>query len=92
MKKVPRMINTPWFEEPVPFQEAAEMGTRKVIQEHSTLGIVMTSDGSIADIPREAYVEVEERIVIGTERGWKAFYSLTELCSSRERVCSRASC
>lgn len=62
-EKGPRMINTPWFDEPVPFQEAAETGTRKVIQEHSTLGIVITTDGSIADISREAYVEVEERIV-----------------------------
>ncbi|SMO42245.1 stage IV sporulation protein A [Melghirimyces algeriensis] len=59
----PRMINTPWFEEPIPFQEAAEVGTRKVIQEHSTLGVVVTTDGSITDIPRSAYEEVEERIV-----------------------------
>src|SRR5690606_26627264 len=45
----PRMVNTPWYDEPVPFQEAAEIGTRKVIQEHSTLGVVVTTDGSIAD-------------------------------------------
>ncbi len=75
-EKGPRMINTPWFEEPVPFQEAAEMGTRKVIQEHSTLGIVMTSDGSIADIPREAYVEVEERIVSELKEVGKPFILL----------------
>ena len=59
----PRMINTPWFEEPIPFQEAAEIGTRKVIQEHSTIGIVVTTDGTIAEIPRSAYIEAEERIV-----------------------------
>jgi len=59
----PRMINTPWFDDPVPFQEAAEVGTRKVIQEHSTLGVVVTTDGSITDIPRYAYEEVEERVV-----------------------------
>lgn len=59
----PRMINTPWFEEPIPFQEAAEIGTRKVIQEHSTLGVVVTSDGSIAEISRESYVEAEERVI-----------------------------
>ncbi|MCS1350974.1 stage IV sporulation protein A [Mechercharimyces sp. CAU 1602] len=59
----PRMINTPWFEEPIPFQEAAEVGTRKVIQEHSTMGVVVTTDGSITDIPRESYEEIEERIV-----------------------------
>lgn len=59
----PRMINTPWFEEPIPFQEAAEIGTRKVIQEHSTLGVVITTDGSISDIARESYVDAEERVV-----------------------------
>lgn len=59
----PRMINTPWFEEPIPFEEAAETGTRKVIQEHSTLGVVVTTDGSIAEIPRDAYVEAENRVV-----------------------------
>lgn len=59
----PRMINTPWFDEPIPFQEAAEVGTRKVIQEHSTLGIVLTTDGSITDIPRHAYEEKEEQVV-----------------------------
>ena len=59
----PRMISTPWFEEPIPFQEAAEIGTRKVIQEHSTLGVVVTTDGSIAEIPRGSYVEAEERVI-----------------------------
>jgi len=59
----PRMVTTPWFDEPVPFQEAAEIGTRRVIQEHSTLGVVVTTDGTIADIPRSAYVEAEERVV-----------------------------
>lgn len=59
----PRMVTTPWFEEPIPFQEAAEIGTRKVIQEHSTLGVVVTTDGSIAEIPREDYILAEERIV-----------------------------
>jgi len=59
----PRMVSTPWFEEPIPFEEAAEIGTRKVISEHSTMGIVMTTDGTIVDIPRENYVEAEERVV-----------------------------
>ena len=59
----PRMISTPWFDDPIPFQEAAEIGTRKVIQEHSTIGIVVTTDGTIAEIPRSAYLEAEERIV-----------------------------
>jgi stage IV sporulation protein A len=59
----PRMITTPWFEEPIPFQEAAEIGTRKVIQEHSTLGVVVTTDGSISEIPRSAYIDAEERVI-----------------------------
>lgn len=59
----PRMINTPWYEEPIPFHEAAEIGTRKVIQEHSTIGVVITTDGSIGDIPRQDYVEAEERVI-----------------------------
>lgn len=59
----PRMISTPWFDDPIPFQEAAEIGTRKVIQEHSTLGVVVTTDGTISEIPRSSYVEAEERVV-----------------------------
>jgi len=59
----PRMINTPWYEEPIPFHEAAEIGTRKVIQEHSTLGVVITSDGTIGEIPRMDYLEAEERVI-----------------------------
>jgi len=59
----PRMVSTPWFEEPIPFQEAAEIGTRKVIAEHSTMGVVITTDGSITDIPRENYLEAEERVI-----------------------------
>lgn len=58
----PRMVNTPWSEEPIPFTEAAETGTRKVIREHSNVGIFVTCDGSICDIPRESYTEAEERI------------------------------
>ncbi len=59
----PRMVMTPWFEEPVPFNMAAEIGTRKVITEHSTIGLVVTTDGSISDIPREEYAEAEERVI-----------------------------
>lgn len=59
----PRMVHTPWQEEPMPFREAAEMGTQKVISEHSTIGMLVTTDGSIADIPRASYVEAEERVV-----------------------------
>ncbi len=60
---VPRMVKTPWSNDEIPFEEAAEIGTRKVIQEHSTIGILITSDGSICDIPREDYISAEERVV-----------------------------
>ena len=59
----PRMVMTPWSEEELPLAEAAEIGTRKVITEHSTIGLVVTTDGTIGDIPRESYVPAEERIV-----------------------------
>ncbi len=59
----PRMVSTPWSSEPIPFNEAAEIGTKKVITEHSTIGLLITTDGSITDIPREDYVEAEERVV-----------------------------
>lgn len=61
--EAPRMVVTPWFDEEVPFNMAAEVGTRKVITEHSTIGIVITTDGSITDIPREEYEEAEERVI-----------------------------
>ena len=59
----PRMVNTPWQTEPMPFVEAAEMGTEKVIKEHSTIGMLVTTDGTIGEISRESYVAAEERIV-----------------------------
>ena len=59
----PRMVMTPWFEQPVPFNMAAEFGTKKVITEHSTIGLVITTDGSISEIPRSEYAEAEERVI-----------------------------
>lgn len=59
----PRMVMTPWFQEQIPFNMAAEIGTQKVINEHSTIGLVITTDGSISDIPREEYAEAEERVI-----------------------------
>ena len=59
----PRMVRTPWFEEPVPLAEAAEYGTRKVIAEHATLGLVITTDGTVTDLARADYVEPEARIL-----------------------------
>jgi len=60
---MPRMVKTPWFEQEIPFEQAAEIGTKKVIQEHSTIGILVTTDGTITDIPREDYIQAEERVV-----------------------------
>ena len=59
----PRMVKTPWFEEEIPFNMAAEIGTKKVIDEHSTIGLVVTTDGSIGDIPRSEYEQAEERVI-----------------------------
>lgn len=58
-----RMVNTPWDDEPMPFNEAAEIGTKKVITEHSTIGLVVTTDGSITEIDREDYIEAENRVI-----------------------------
>lgn len=60
---VPRMVKTPWSDEEIPFEKAAEIGTKKVIDEHSTIGILITTDGSFTDIPREDYINAEERVV-----------------------------
>jgi stage IV sporulation protein A len=58
-----RMVRTPWSDEEMPFEEAAEIGTRKVIADHSTIGLVVTTDGSFGEIPRDAYVQAEEQVI-----------------------------
>ena len=68
-----RMVKTPWFEEEIPFTQAAELGTQKVIRDHSTIGIVMTTDGSITDIPRESYEPAERRTVEELKKSGKPF-------------------
>ncbi len=60
---MPRMVKTPWSDEEIPFETAAEIGTKKVIEEHSTIGILVTTDGSVTDIPRADYIKAEERVV-----------------------------
>lgn len=60
---LPRMVKTPWSDEAMPFAKAAEIGTEKVIQDHSTIGMVVTTDGSITDIDRDAYVDAENRVI-----------------------------
>lgn len=72
----PRMVKTPWFEEEIPFNMAAELGTHKVISEHSTIGLVVTTDGSISDIPRAEYAEAEERVVTELKELSKPFIVL----------------
>ncbi len=72
----PRMVKTPWFEEEIPFNMAAEIGTQKVIAEHSTIGVVVTTDGSISDIPRAEYEEAEERVIEELQRIQKPFVVL----------------
>ena len=59
----PRMVNTPWFDYPIPFNQAAELGTKKVITEHSTIGLVVTTDGTITELDRQDYIEAENRVI-----------------------------
>jgi stage IV sporulation protein A len=70
---MPRMVTTPWHNYEIPMTEAAEIGTRKVIAEHATIGIVVTTDGSITDLPRESYVEAEERVISELQELGKPF-------------------
>ncbi|MBR2704300.1 MAG: stage IV sporulation protein A [Clostridia bacterium] len=70
---MPRMVKTPWSDEEIPFEQAAEIGTKKVIQEHSTIGILVTTDGTITDIPRDDYIQAEERVVYELQELHKPF-------------------
>ena len=72
----PRMVMTPWFEHEIPMTEAAEIGTKKVITDHSTVGIVITTDGTVTDIPREDYQEAEERVIRELQEIGKPFVVL----------------
>ena len=72
----PRMVMTPWFDKEIPFNMAAEVGTQKVITEHSTIGLVVTTDGSISDIPRKEYEEAEQRVISELQQIDKPFVVL----------------
>ncbi|MEG1075068.1 MAG: stage IV sporulation protein A [Ruthenibacterium sp.] len=85
----PRMVKSPWFEEAVPFDLAAETGTRKVICEHSTIGLVVTTDGSISDISRKGYEEAEERVIAELTAIEKPFVILLN-CVAPESTQSKA--
>ena len=69
----PRLVKTPWSDEEMPFEKAAEIGTKKVIVEHSTIGVVLTTDGSVTDIDRASYVEAEEKVVAEMKECGKPF-------------------
>lgn len=72
----PRMVKTPWYDEEIPFVEAAEIGTEKVIKDHSSIGIVVTTDGSIGEIKRNSYIEAEQRVISELKEIGKPFIVL----------------
>jgi len=69
----PRLVKTPWFKQAIPFEKAARIGTQKVISEHSTIGIVVTTDGTVSDIPRENYIEAEDKVITQLKKLSKPF-------------------
>lgn len=70
---VPRMVTTPWYDQEIPMTQAAELGTKKVMEEHCSIGLVLTTDGSIADIPRASYVPAERRAILDMKATGKPF-------------------
>ncbi len=83
--EAPRLVRTPWQETPMTFSEAAELGTQKVIEEHSTIGVLVTTDGSITELPREAYIAAEER-AIKELKGLKKPFVLVLNCQQPEKA------
>ena len=69
----PRMVTTPWYDREIPITEAAELGTKKVMEDHCSIGVVITTDGSVTDIPREDYAEPEERAIEDMKKTGKSF-------------------
>lgn len=87
----PRLIKTPWSDQAMPFEKAAKLGTEKVIREHSTIGILMTTDGSITEIPRAAYVSAEEHAVSELKEIGKPFVILLNCREPETQEALRAS-
>ena len=89
----PRMVTTPWFDHEIPMTQAAELGTKKVMEDHATVGIVVTTDGSITDIPREDYLEAEKRSIADMKATGKPFVvivnSVAPSGKKAQDVCSR---
>ena len=69
----PRMVTTPWYDHEIPMTEAAELGTKKVMQEHCTMGLVVTTDGTVTDIPRQDYIDAEQRAILDMQETGKPF-------------------
>lgn len=88
----PRLVSTPWSADPIPMTQAAEIGTQKVIQEHSTIGLVITTDGSFSDIPRESYEPAEARVIRELKEIGKPFLTLVNSAAPHgeraQSVCS----
>ncbi len=82
----PRMVTTPWFAEEIPMTEAAEIGTQKVMQEHCTVGIVMTTDGTVTDIPRQDYEQAERRAITDMQATEKPFMVLVNSAQPGEEA------
>ncbi|MBQ3216540.1 MAG: stage IV sporulation protein A [Oscillospiraceae bacterium] len=80
---LPRMVTTPWFAEEIPMTEAAELGTKKVMEDHCSIGIVVTTDGSVTDIPRSDYIAAEERAIGDMQATGKPFLVLVNSASPR---------
>lgn len=83
-----RMVRTPWSEEPMPFNEAAKLGTQKVIQDHSTIGVVITTDGSISDLSREAYIEAEAEVIDELQSIGKPFIIIVNSADVHSMACN----
>ena len=78
---VPRMVTTPWAEQPIPMTEAAELGTKKVMDDHCSIGLVVTTDGSVTDIPRQDYVEAEAKAIRDMQATGKPFLVIVNTCN-----------
>ncbi|WP_373892657.1 stage IV sporulation protein A [Virgibacillus natechei] len=81
----PRMVHTPWYEDEIPFHDAAEIGTRKVIQEHSTIGVVVTTDGTIGEIERNDYADSEAKVVDELKEVGKPFIMVINSTNPRSQ-------
>lgn len=90
--EAPRMVMTPWSEEEIPFNLAAEIGTKKVIEEHSTIGLVVTTDGSITQIPRNEYAEAEKRVIDELTAINKPFVVLLNSTNPNSKACKDLAC